>query len=136
MGPHRRALERFAVVILANLEGGGNWGWQSWRTRLPRSEAYGSLRVIAVAAFPESASLPTNARWDPGDEKAVRALATYLEPRQGRKGVAEVLLCWVGDENEPPLPRGRLPAPGFRFRRGEILRFSRARGPLVGRGCP
>jgi hypothetical protein len=65
---------------------------------------------------------------DRDDAEAVSALAIYLEGRPERKYVAEVLLCWVGDEDERPLQSreadlASLRAPGFRFRRGEILRL-------------
>lgn len=94
------------------------------------AEAYGSSPSDCGCGFPEISGHPNDRPVDPDDVKAVRALARYLESRQGRKSVAEVLLCWVGDENEPPLQSREvdlesLRAPGFRFRRGEILRLRR-----------
>ena len=119
-------------------------GVRRWFSREAKyfAEAYGSSPSDCGCGFPEVSERPDERPVDPGDEEAVRALATYLESTQARKGVAEVLLCWVGDENDPPLHRREvdlaiLRAPGFRFRRGEILRFrSRARGPLAGRRRP
>jgi len=92
------------------------------------AEAYGSSPNDCGCGFPEVREPSNDRPVDRDDEEAVRALATYLECRPGRKYVAEVLLCWVGDEDEKPLQSreadlASLRAPGFRFRRGEILRL-------------
>ena len=66
-----------------------------------------------------------------GDEgRTVHALTTYLEGLGDRRYVAELLLCWVGDERERPRQRREitletLRSDGFRFRRGEVLRLRR-----------
>ena len=67
------------------------------------------------------------------DAETVKALAAYLEQRLAGQSDVEILLCWIGDEGEKP-PQTRevdlktLRAPGFRFRRGELLRL---RGELA-----
>lgn len=77
--------------------------------------------------FPELNDYRPDRPVAPGDAEAIKALAVYLEQRPARKYIAELLLCWVGDEREKPphtrdIDLGTLRAPGFRFRRGEVLR--------------
>lgn len=92
------------------------------------AEAYGSAPSDCGCGFPEVIDGRDDRPVDREDAAAVSALATYLERRPGRKNVAEVLLCWVGDEDQSPrqsreIDLASLRAPGFRFRRGEILRL-------------
>ena len=93
------------------------------------AEAHG--HVSCGCGFPEiSDDRPSRPVAD-DDARSVQALATYLEQRPGRKHVAELLLCWIGDERQRPshsreIALGTLRAPGFRFRRGEVLRVRAA----------
>jgi len=62
------------------------------------------------------------------EEQTMGALSAYLEGRPGRRYVAELLLCWIGDEGARPEHRREveiktLRASGFRFRRSEVLRL-------------
>ena len=88
------------------------------------AEAHG--RASCGCGFPEISDYRPNRPVADDDAQAVKALANYLAQRPG-KHIAELLLCWVGDESEKP-PHSRdidlatLRVPGFRFRRGEILR--------------
>ena len=89
------------------------------------AEAHG--HASCGCGFPEISDDPPNRPVADDDARAVNALANYLEQRRGRKYVAELLLCWVGDEGEKPphsrdIDLGTLRMPGFRFRRGEVLR--------------
>ena len=92
------------------------------------AEAYGSSPSDCGCGFPEVSEDRNDRPVNREDAEAVSALAAYLESRPGRKYLAEVLLCWVGDEREAPRQSretdlASLRAPGFRFRRGEILRL-------------
>lgn len=65
------------------------------------------------------------------EARAMQALTEYLDALDGRRYVAELLLCWVGDESQRPGQRREVPldtlrAEGFRFRRGEVLRIRRS----------
>jgi hypothetical protein len=89
------------------------------------AEAHG--HASCGCGFPEISDDRPNRPVADDDARAVSALANYLEQRPGRKCVAELLLCWVGDEGEKPrhsrdINLGTLRMPGFRFRRGEVLR--------------
>ena len=89
------------------------------------AEAYGPLRC--GCGFPEMSADAQHQRVPKDGEESVQALATYLESCPGPKYIAELLLCWIGDEGEKPsqerdITLSVLRAPGFRFRRGEILR--------------
>jgi len=89
------------------------------------AEAHG--HASCGCGFPEISDYRSNRPVADDDARAVNSLANYLEQRPRRKYVAELLLCWVGDEGEKP-PHSRdidldtLRRPGFRFRRGEVLR--------------
>jgi hypothetical protein len=105
-------------------------GVRRWFSRDAKhfAEAYGSSPSDCGCGFPEVSDGGNDRPVNGDDAKAVSALATYLERRPGRKTVAEVLLCWVGDEDDTPrhsreIDLASLRAPGFRFRRGEILRL-------------
>jgi hypothetical protein len=89
------------------------------------AEAHG--HAPCGCGFPEISDSRPNRPGADDDAQAVNALANYPEQRPGRKYVAELLLCWVGDEDEKPphsrdIDLGTLRMPGFRFRRGEVLR--------------
>ena len=105
-------------------------GVRRWFSRDAKhfAEAYGSSPSDCGCGFPEVSERFNDRQVDRRDAEAVSALASYLESRPGQKYVAEVLLCWLGDEDEKPLQSreadlASLSAPGFRFRRGEILRL-------------
>lgn len=88
-------------------------------------EAYGPSRC--GCGFPEMSAYSDDRSIAKGGEQSVRALAAYLESRPSRKYIAELLLCWTGEEDEKPAHQREitlsvLRAAGFRFRRGEILR--------------
>ena len=88
-------------------------------------EAYGPSRC--GCGFPEMSAYAEHQGVPKDGEESVQALATYLESLHGRKCIAELLLCWIGDEGVKPsherdITLRVLRAPGFRFRRGEILR--------------
>lgn len=106
-------------------------GVRRWFSKEARhfAEAHGS--APCGCGFPEISDYRPDRPVAQGDAETVKALARYLEERPGRKHIAELLLCWVGDEGEKP-PHTRdidldtLEAPGFRFRRGEVLRVRAA----------
>ena len=95
------------------------------------AEAHG--HASCGCGFPETSEYRPDRPVADDDAQTVNALANYLEQRPGRKYVAELLLCWLGDEDEKPphsrdIALGTLRMPGFRFRRGEVLRV-RAHAP-------
>ena len=88
-------------------------------------EAYGPSRC--GCGFPEMSAYSEHRGVPKDGEESVQALATYLDSRPGGKYIAELLLCWIGDEGQKPsherdVTLSVLRTPGFRFRRGEILR--------------
>ena len=92
------------------------------------AEAHGS--APCGCCFPESSDHRQERSVAADETETVKALATYLEQRLGTKSIVEILLCWVGDESEKPPHRREvdlvtLRTPGFRFRRGEVLRLRR-----------
>jgi hypothetical protein len=102
-------------------------GVRRWFSKDARhfAEAYGS--APCGCGFPEVSEDRAGRPVPQEHEEAVKRLATYLEERPGRKYIAELLLCWVGDEDDSPPHRREiglevLRARGFRFRRGEVLR--------------
>jgi hypothetical protein len=98
-----------------------------WFSRDARHFAEAHGPSSCGCGFPEISDYRPDRPVAHDDAEAVKTLASYLEQRPGRKCLAELLLCWVGDEGEKPphtrdIDLGTLRAPGFRFRRGEVLR--------------
>jgi hypothetical protein len=90
------------------------------------AEAHGSLPC--GCGFPEVSDDGPQRPVSHHDRAAVEALASYLEQRPGKRYVAELLLCWTGDEAERPrhsreIRLTTVRESGFRFRRGELLRI-------------
>lgn len=103
-------------------------GVRRWFSRDAKhfAEAHGASPC--GCGFPEISDYRPDRPVPHDDQETLKALATYLEQRPGRRYIAELLLCWVGDEDEKPLQSreidlAALRASGFRFRRGEVLRI-------------
>ena len=91
-------------------------------------EAYGSSPNDCGCGFPEINERSSQHPVERNDAEAVSALASYLASRPRTDPLVEVLLCSVGDEDDAPrhsreADLASLRAPGFRFRRGEVLRL-------------
>ena len=89
------------------------------------AEAHGS--APCGCGFPEVNTARADKPVEHDDEETVKALADYLEQLAARKCLAELLFCWIGDEQQKPsqsrdIDPPTLRASGFRFRRGELLR--------------
>jgi len=87
-----------------------------------------ALASACGCGFPEFREDSATRAVSKDEEQTMRALSAYLEARSGRKYIAELLLCWVGDESDRPAHNREveletLRAPGFRFRRAEVLRL-------------
>jgi hypothetical protein len=118
-----RSARHVAILPLAN----GADSVRRWFARDATHFAEAHGHASCGCGFPEISDYRPDRPVAQDDAEAVKALAGYLEGRPRRKYIAELLLCWVGDEGEkPPHTRdvdlGSLRAPGFRFRRGEVLR--------------
>jgi hypothetical protein len=68
---------------------------------------------------------------DPADHQSMRALADHLREACRRHSTAELYLCWVHEESEPPLTRRTVTLDDlrdawFRLKHREVLTVGRA----------
>ena len=119
---------------ISRLSKGAN-GVRRWFSREAKNFAEVRGSSACGCGFPELSDDRPERFVSDEDVDAVKALTAYLEKLPGQKYVAELLLCWIGDEDERPQQNREigleaLKRTGFRFRRGEIVRV-RAGDPNV-----